>query len=174
MWRIYVYWWIEPRIWVFYVMLNQNEKLWKSCGGNAGHGDDNKIRIYTMLFESCFADSIGSEVWTCSKTRLISLRFNMSVLKAFFKKKCGSVQTYKTKTSKRWWIKGEKFHSECVGVRGMINMNVEAACCGVRDENSFYKLTESAGIVRHFIRGFIPDHIDVLNGIWIFKKETTI
>lgn len=58
--------------------------------------------------------------------------------------------------------KGKQFHSECVGVRGMMNTNIEAAWCGVRDEISFYKMTESASIVRHSIRGFTDIHIDAL------------
>lgn len=57
--------------------------------------------------------------------------------------------------------KTTKFHSECVGVRGMMNSNSEAAWCGVRDENSFYKLMESASIARHSIRGFKAIHFYV-------------
>lgn len=68
--------------------------------------------------------------------------------------------------------KVKKFHSECVGVRGMMNSNSEAVWCGVRDENSFYKLTESASIARHSIRGFKAIHFYVkasdiiLNNNW--------
>lgn len=60
-----------------------------------------------------------------------------------------------------WWIKEPKFHSECVGVRGMMNNNLEATWCGVRDEISFYKLSESASRARHSICGFKAIHIDV-------------
>lgn len=43
----------------------------------------------------------------------------------------------------------------------MMNNNLEAAWCGVRDGVSFYKLTQSAGYTRHFIRGCEPIHIYV-------------
>lgn len=55
--------------------------------------------------------------------------------------------------------KGTEFHSECVGVWGMINNNLEATRCGVRDGVSFYKLSVSATHARHSICGFKAIHI---------------
>lgn len=58
-----------------------------------------------------------------------------------------------------WWIKGKISFRMCRRSAGWWT-NREAAWCGVRDEISFYKLTESASISRHSIRGFTAIHIE--------------
>lgn len=53
----------------------------------------------------------------------------------------------------------------------MMNNNLEAAWCGVRDEISFYKLSESASHARHSICRFKAIHIDVKTAKALINKQ---